>query len=974
MEPKELNIIRTANGKRVEASNPIPVIVVDGSIGGGGSGGPTVDRELVVTTYIAKAHFSDTSVGDTVTCTQIIDVSGELPVTVATIWRNQSAAFDYEGAPDFQYIELLSSTALTDAQLRASAIEISNADLANISVNLGAQADDMATTDSGEFSLIALIKRILGNQKALLNNIPSLVNDRLPVDGSGVTQPVSIADPIDTGLEQPLTNDELRAAPVNVTANAGTNLNTSALAVEEGGNLETAATKLTSLDTKTPALGQAAKAGSVPVTLASDQGDLPISNSHLGSIDDKLTVNNTGVLIVDTQTSPLTDGELRANPVIIEGAVTAVAAIDQTDPGNSNRVSIGTNGAVAINAPIPAGANIIGKVSIDQTTDGATNKVNIGNTGVVTAKLQDGGGNAIGSTTQASKPRLDVTLPSNGATGAATPAVATLIGASDGTNLQPVQVDANRNLKVAVQNTPASSGNIIALNGTVAVAIGASGSILATITGTWVASIQFQGLAPDGATWLPLYGATGGPTSAFSITPLTANGTTRLMIPAGFTQVRAIATAFTSGTATVSFALSNAVGSLETTQLNAANLNATVVNSDITALNAKTPALGNAAAAASSPVTQSMESVTGNITTQNLVPAGAATAGSAVEILLNGANQIGLQVTGTYTGILSIQFTIDGTNWITLGAGVIINPANNAFVTTIASGVVGTFLIPCAGFFRLRVTGLGAMTGTAVITMRAVSNSNLVQLTQGLPNGSYPIGGVSSVNNVLNSQTGNPVPLNDVASGVITTTVTSSTLTPQYGATHSFLIAVTAITGTTPTLDVDVQESDDNGTNWFTVYSFPRITTTGVYRSPKLPMRTNKVRYVQTVGGTTPSITRAIWRTVGSGAVNGSVSQLIDRTPVLTTLNSATGSLNIQNARNAQLLISIGAATTPPAFQLQGSDDNGATWYSIGTPLTAVASSTVQVTVVNVNAALIRAVVSTVGVGATLNYILLKGF
>ena len=54
------------------------------------------------------------------------------------------------------------------------------------------------------------------------NKTPALVSGRQPVDGSGVTQPVS----------GPLTDTQLRATAVTVTANAGTNLNTSALALE----------------------------------------------------------------------------------------------------------------------------------------------------------------------------------------------------------------------------------------------------------------------------------------------------------------------------------------------------------------------------------------------------------------------------------------------------------------------------------------------------------------------------------------------------------------------------------------------------------------------------------------------------------------------------------------------------------------------------------------------------------------------
>ena len=226
---------------------------------------------------------------------------------------------------------------------------------------------------------------------------------------------------------------------------------------------------------------------------------------------------------------------------------------------------------------------------------------------------------------------------------------------------------------------------------------------------------------------------------------------------------------------------------------------------------------------------------------------------------------------------------------------------------------------------------------------------------------------------VTSANLGTPSIIADVASAAITANTTTSALTPTFGCSYTVNIPVTAATGTSPTLDVNVQESDDSGTNWFTVYSFPRITATGIYRSPKLAFNGNRVRYVQTVGGTSPSFTRAINRLQCSDFVE-SIRQLIDRSIVLTTLNSATPSLNTQNCSNAQLAINIGAATTLPSLQLQGSDDNGLTWYAIGTALAAVASSTVMTTVANVNSQLIRAVVSSAGSGVTAGYVLLKGF
>lgn len=97
--------------------------------GGGGGGGAANDREFVVTTYRATAGFTGASIGDILTCTQILDVDG-VPTTVSTIWRNQTTAADLGSAPSFANIELVGATALTNTQLRASAVSVVDTALA----------------------------------------------------------------------------------------------------------------------------------------------------------------------------------------------------------------------------------------------------------------------------------------------------------------------------------------------------------------------------------------------------------------------------------------------------------------------------------------------------------------------------------------------------------------------------------------------------------------------------------------------------------------------------------------------------------------------------------------------------------------------------------------------------------------------------------------------------------------------------
>ncbi len=142
----------------------VPAVVsIDPATGlpvGGGT-----DRELVVSTYVAKNAFTGASVGDTITATQIIDVSGT-PTTVSTIWRNQTTAADLAGAPSAANLTLVGSNALTNAELRATAVAMS-------SVDLGVQADAAASTDTGTFSVIAFIKRTMQNWTTLLSRIPA---------------------------------------------------------------------------------------------------------------------------------------------------------------------------------------------------------------------------------------------------------------------------------------------------------------------------------------------------------------------------------------------------------------------------------------------------------------------------------------------------------------------------------------------------------------------------------------------------------------------------------------------------------------------------------------------------------------------------------------------------------------------------------------------------------------------------------
>lgn len=158
-----------------------------------------------------------------------------------------------------------------------------------------------------------------GNLAAINAKLPALVGGRIPVDGSGLTQPVSaVALPLPPGAA---------TSTIQTVGNAS----------------------LASIDGKTPALGQAAMAGSVPVAIASNQSGIPITAVSLplptGAATtakqpafgfagtpsaDVLTVQGASGGQPMPVSGPLTDVQLRAAPVVVSGTITATGGLTDT--------------------------------------------------------------------------------------------------------------------------------------------------------------------------------------------------------------------------------------------------------------------------------------------------------------------------------------------------------------------------------------------------------------------------------------------------------------------------------------------------------------------------------------------------------------------------------------------------------------------------------------------------------------------
>lgn len=126
-------------------------------------------------------------------------------------------------------------------------------------------------------------------------------------------------------------------------------------------------------------------------------------------------------------------------------------------------------------------------------------------------------------------------------------------------------------------------------------------------------------------------------------------------------------------------------------------------------------------------MSQTSGTKSGVISAQNANPnTGVATANSAVELDLGGKyNYVGIQVTGTYTGALTAQVSVDGSRYESIGGTVVGNSIEDTSVgtaaATIASAAVKVYRLRVSGMNKVRITALAAVTGSANVTLLATN-------------------------------------------------------------------------------------------------------------------------------------------------------------------------------------------------------------------------------------------------------------
>lgn len=229
--------------------------------------------------------------------------------------------------------------------------------------------------------------------------------------------------------------------------------------------------------------------------------------------------------------------------------------------------------------------------------------------------------------------------------------------------------------------------------------------------------------------------------------------------------------------------------------------------------------------AAYTPLTNPTDTVaTGNITTANLVPAGTATAASAIELACNNKLSAGVQVTGTYTGALSLQGTVDGAAWITSNSAMAFQNYNTGVLSnTVPTGVQSIYSVSCMGMKKIRVTGLGAMTGTAVVTINATNSPGAVAINNPLPVGTNSIGNLGTVTTV-STVTG--------ATTVSGSLATPIPLTAQGSSTYFHLISAastnaTAVKGSVGVINSITVSNTNAAVRFFKLYNKATTPTIG---------------------------------------------------------------------------------------------------------------------------------------------------
>lgn len=409
--------------------------------------------------------------------------------------------------------------------------------------------------------------------------------------------------------------------------------------------------------------------------------------------------------------------------------------------------------------------------------------------------------------------------------------------------------------------------------------------------------------------------------------------------------------------------------------------------------------LGQKAMTASMPVVIASDQSNVNIGLPELYTLGSINTAVGNNLFNNPAGPTGTDASGYKSASVQVIFTAaggsvefqhssDNSTWVTIPVFRADSPTPapiTGAISAVISSNVYHFPIKMR-YIRLNVTA--TLSGSPRANLRLSQDSwapivpTVVSATAGNLNATVAgaltsVGTITTVTTVttvsaVTSAALSATTVTDIASAAITTTQTSANIVTGNQQNMAFQVGVTATSGTNQTLDVVVQETFD-GTNYYDIYHFPRITAIGQYRSPQIRTTGAGIRYVRTVGGTSPSFTNSVLRPVRQTS-SDLFRNFFDRTIDPNTLGSTTATFFMDGCDQMQLAVTMNAGGTAPIIKMQGSEDS-LNWYDL--PSMSITAAVGAVTQIMSNATsmprFVRSIVATAGVGSSLSAVDMKG-
>jgi hypothetical protein len=271
-----------------------------------------------------------------------------------------------------------------------------------------------------------------------------------------------------------------------------------------------------------------------------------------------------------------------------------------------------------------------------------------------------------------------------------------------------------------------ATGTLSALSATLNLPINDVSSAYALISGTWVGTIQFQG-SVNGTTFVPLESVQGGPTNAYSTAGFTTNGGVRIALPAGFTSIQAVMTAYTSGTATVIINASAAPANIEVVQFNPANLtvlgNASVATSAPTystgtnqPLSLKTTGDLRVDSAIADGYLATIATNTGAANTDFTTTGTIVALNGTVVVYGQGVYTITASVTGTWVGTIVAEGQLADSTWVILPMYTL-SPTTLPYLPNFSNTANGTYIITGGGYLQVRIRASAYTSGTINVSL-----------------------------------------------------------------------------------------------------------------------------------------------------------------------------------------------------------------------------------------------------------------